>query len=222
VGDVFPSREGAMLRKLSTWIVVVLVGAAFAVGVGGGVFFAGGGSSHKSTSSGPTTSTHATRSPAVVRTSSTPATATARPAAARKPATIRPAAARKPATTSPTAAPRHRTTTPAAAPRPATSSPAAVPAPATAATPTPSGATTDAGTPERPSKEQAVAACKRLQVPPTITANARIKLDAICEKAVGGNAPHKVVQELCTELVNASPIPAGPAKERALERCKSN
>jgi hypothetical protein len=98
-----------------------------------------------------------------------------------------------------------------------------VPTPATAATPPPSGATVSVGAANSADKQQAVEECKRLQAPPTIGANAKINLAALCEKVASGDptAPHKVLQELCVAFVNASPAPAGEAKERALARCST-
>lgn len=71
--------------------------------------------------------------------------------------------------------------------------------------------------------QQAVAACKRsIQAQRGISASTKAQLQRTCEKAASGNSAvlQKVAQELCVGLVNASHIPAGPARERALAVCK--
>jgi hypothetical protein len=93
----------------------------------------------------------------------------------------------------------------------------------TAATPIPRGATTGPGVPRNASPTQVVAACKQsIQAQPTISASAKTKLEGICAKAGGDRAAlHRVAQEVCVELVNASRVPAGASKERALAVCKT-
>jgi hypothetical protein len=104
---------------------------------------------------------------------------------------------------------------------PATTTPA--PAGATSTPPTPSGPRTPAGEASHPTPAQAVASCKQsIQAQPTISASAKSKLAGLCAKAASGDrtALHKVAQEVCVELVNASQIPAGASRERALAVCK--
>ncbi len=92
----------------------------------------------------------------------------------------------------------------------------------TAATaPTGSTATAPAAVPSAGTSE--VAACKRgvgtlLRLPQ----GTRERLEAICEKAASGNAATKrrATEEACREVVNASPLPAGEAKQRSLAACK--
>jgi hypothetical protein len=69
-----------------------------------------------------------------------------------------------------------------------------------------------------------VTACKRgVQLLPHLPQSAKERLEAICEKAASGdvNTKRKAAEEACRELVNASPLPAGAAKERALAACKN-
>jgi hypothetical protein len=68
-----------------------------------------------------------------------------------------------------------------------------------------------------------VASCKQsIHAQPTISASAKTKLEGLCAKVSSGDraALHKVAQEVCVELVNASQVPAGVSKERALAVCK--
>jgi hypothetical protein len=78
--------------------------------------------------------------------------------------------------------------------------------------------------PATPLNAQQRAACKRaIQAQSTISPSARTKLvRRICEKATPRDqtAQQREIQEACVELVNASHIPAGPARERALAVCK--
>jgi hypothetical protein len=69
----------------------------------------------------------------------------------------------------------------------------------------------------------AVASCKRgIQSLPHLQQSTKERLETICEKAASGDveAKRKAAEEACRELVNASPLPAGEAKERALSACK--
>ena len=82
-------------------------------------------------------------------------------------------------------------------------------------------------TPARPVTSltaQQLAACKRtIQAESTISASAKTKLEQrICKNPPPGNqaAQQKEVEDACVELVNASHIPAGAARERALAVCK--
>ncbi len=70
--------------------------------------------------------------------------------------------------------------------------------------------------------QQAVATCKRgIQAQSGISASAKAQLEKTCEKAASGNpaALQSVAREVCVGLVNASHIPAGAARERALAIC---
>jgi hypothetical protein len=92
----------------------------------------------------------------------------------------------------------------------------------TATTPTSSTGTSTSS--KVPGGGEAVAACKRgIQSLPHLQQKVTEKLEAICEKAASGdvNAKRKAAEEACRELVNASPLPAGEAKDRALAACKN-
>ncbi len=89
---------------------------------------------------------------------------------------------------------------------------------------TPTGSTRTSATPTTPVGASAVADCKRgIRALPHLQQKVTEKLEAICEKAASGdaNAKRKAAEEACRELVNASPLPAGEAKERALAACKN-
>ncbi len=71
----------------------------------------------------------------------------------------------------------------------------------------------------------AVAACKSvIKQEPTLSASVKAKVEGICNKAAGGDVAgaRTAAKEVCIEIVNASPIPAGPIKEKALATCKSS
>jgi hypothetical protein len=75
-----------------------------------------------------------------------------------------------------------------------------------------------------PGGAEAVAACKRgIQSLPHLQQKVTERLEAICEKAASGDAgaQRQAAEEACRELVNASPLPPGGAKERALSACKN-
>jgi ABC-type phosphate transport system substrate-binding protein len=93
------------------------------------------------------------------------------------------------------------------------------------------GSTTTSGTttttlPLTPAQaKQAVETCKHgVQAESSIPSSAKPKLEKTCEKAATGNtaAIRQVAEEACVLLVNASHIPAGAARERALAVCKVN
>lgn len=74
-----------------------------------------------------------------------------------------------------------------------------------------------------PQVASAVASCKQgVQRLPQLRASTRERLEQICEKAGSGDkqAVQKAAEEGCREIVNASPLPAGSAKDRALAACK--
>ncbi len=105
------------------------------------------------------------------------------------------------------------------------SSTSAPSAPASAATSSSSTSTpsTPAGVPSSAAVQEAVAACKSsVHSAPTLSASVKSKIEDICNKAASGNleAAQKAAKEACTEIVNASPVPAS-AKEAALAACKS-
>jgi hypothetical protein len=78
--------------------------------------------------------------------------------------------------------------------------------------------------PTGPGVAQAVASCKSVvQKAPTLSAATKAKIEGICEKA-GTNpaAARTAAKEVCIEVVNASPIPSGSIKEKALAACKSS
>lgn len=113
-----------------------------------------------------------------------------------------------------------------------TSSTASTPTSSTASTPTAStpahtGSTSPTGTgttPHSPAGAAAVASCKRgVRSLPHLKQSTAERLETICEKAASGdvNAKRKAAREACRELVEASPLPAGEAKERALAACRN-
>jgi hypothetical protein len=95
---------------------------------------------------------------------------------------------------------------------------------ASTSTPTAStGGTTGAGGAKSPGALRTVAACKRrIGAQATLSASAKTRLDAVCERAVNGNpaALAKVAQEVCVEIVKSMHLPAGVAEERALAVCR--
>lgn len=100
--------------------------------------------------------------------------------------------------------------------------------PATSTSPTTttgtSATTGSSASPTPPSAANAVASCKRgVQSLPHLKQSIRKRLETICEKAAAGDvkAKRKAAQEACRELVNASPLPAGEARDRALAACKN-
>ncbi|HYM55326.1 MAG TPA: hypothetical protein VES97_08190 [Solirubrobacteraceae bacterium] len=94
-----------------------------------------------------------------------------------------------------------------------------------AATSTP--ATTSSGTSSGvsiPNVAAAVAACKQtIQSQSTLSAGAKSKLEAVCDKAAKGDtaAVKQAAREVCEEVIKTSAVPAGPAREQALAACKS-
>jgi hypothetical protein len=70
---------------------------------------------------------------------------------------------------------------------------------------------------------QAIAQCKAaVQAEKALPADAKQKLDAVCPAAAKGeNGPVKrVAEEVCSNVIKGSAIPAGPAREQALAACK--
>ncbi len=75
-----------------------------------------------------------------------------------------------------------------------------------------------------PAVQEAVAACKHgVQAASGLSSNTKTKIEGICDKAASGdaNAAKEAARELCIELVNASPVPAGSIKEQALSECRT-
>jgi len=69
---------------------------------------------------------------------------------------------------------------------------------------------------------QAVAACKTvIHTDPTLSATLKGKVEGICNKAASGNVAgaRAAAKEVCLEIINGSPIPAGPDKQEALAAC---
>jgi ABC-type phosphate transport system substrate-binding protein len=92
---------------------------------------------------------------------------------------------------------------------------------------TPTASTSSTGTAggsSSPAVAAAVAACKSgIQSASTLSASTKSKLEGICAKAANGDtdAVRKAAQELCTEVINSSPLPSGSAKEQAIAACKA-
>jgi hypothetical protein len=84
--------------------------------------------------------------------------------------------------------------------------------------------TSTSGPSSVPAVASAVAACKQgVQAAPTLSSTTKSKLEGICDKAGSGDeeAARKAAKEVCTEIVNSSPLPAGSAKDQALAACKA-
>jgi hypothetical protein len=66
--------------------------------------------------------------------------------------------------------------------------------------------------------------CKHgLNVLPNLPQKTKSRLESICEKAASGDAAaaRAATREGCEEIIRASPLPAGAARDRALAGCKS-
>jgi outer membrane murein-binding lipoprotein Lpp len=71
---------------------------------------------------------------------------------------------------------------------------------------------------------QAQASCRqRVQAATSLSASAKAKLTQLCGQAVSTNpaAIRKATEEACVALLDASHIPAGVARERALALCRA-
>jgi hypothetical protein len=89
------------------------------------------------------------------------------------------------------------------------------------AAPTPSATGAAASS---PAIQAAVAACKQsIQAQPTLSASVKTKLGDICQKAASGDATavKQATQQVCSEIVKASNIPAGAALDQAVAACKA-
>jgi hypothetical protein len=100
------------------------------------------------------------------------------------------------------------------------------PAATTSSTSSPTqSAPTSTGTPTNSATIQAaIAACKQtIAAESTLPAGAKAKLEAVCGKAAKGDtaAVKQAAREVCEEVINKSPIPAGASKEQALASCKA-
>jgi hypothetical protein len=71
---------------------------------------------------------------------------------------------------------------------------------------------------------QAIASCKSVvQKAPTLSSTTKAKIEGICEKAgTDPAAARTAAKEVCVEVVNASPIPSGSIKEKALAACNKS
>jgi hypothetical protein len=70
----------------------------------------------------------------------------------------------------------------------------------------------------------AVESCRRgAKAIPTLSSATRSKIEAICDKAASGEpaAVRTAAREVCEEIVKASPLPSGSAKQHAIAGCKS-
>jgi ABC-type glycerol-3-phosphate transport system substrate-binding protein len=70
----------------------------------------------------------------------------------------------------------------------------------------------------------AVEKCKsEVKVLPTLPQKTKSRLESICAKAASGDetAARTAAREGCEEIVKASPLPAGTARDHALAGCKS-
>jgi hypothetical protein len=96
----------------------------------------------------------------------------------------------------------------------------------TAVTSGSTGSSSTATTPaaKSPTVAAAVARCKQgVKVLPTLPAATKSRLKSICDKAASGDpkAVRTASREACEEIVKASPLPAGAARDHALSGCKS-
>jgi hypothetical protein len=92
--------------------------------------------------------------------------------------------------------------------------------PGTTSTPS----TTTSGAPSSAAVADAVAECRAvIKEAPTLGASTKAKVEAICNKAADGDlaGARAAAKEVCEEVINGSPIPAGAVKEHALAACKA-
>jgi len=79
------------------------------------------------------------------------------------------------------------------------------------------------GSTTSPATAAAVESCRRgAKAIPTLSSSTRIKIETICDKAASGNpaAVRTAAREVCEEIVKASPLPEGSAKQHAIAGCK--
>jgi hypothetical protein len=94
----------------------------------------------------------------------------------------------------------------------------------TPTSPTPTSTSPTSTSPKSHGGAAAVASCRHgVQSLPHLKQSIKEKLEVICQKAASGDvdAKRKAAEEACRELVNASPLPAGEARDRALAACKN-
>jgi hypothetical protein len=75
-----------------------------------------------------------------------------------------------------------------------------------------------------PTIAAAVQRCKQgVKALPTLPQATKSRLESICDKAASGDpkAVRTASREACEEIVKASPLPAGAARDHALSGCKS-
>jgi hypothetical protein len=92
----------------------------------------------------------------------------------------------------------------------------------TSKVPAPTGKT--GSTSKTPAPASVIASCKHgVQSLPHLRQSTKERLEKICEKAASSDAvaKRKAAVEACQELVNASPLPAGKQRDRALAACKN-
>ena len=85
--------------------------------------------------------------------------------------------------------------------------------------------TTAATAPTTPKGAAAVAACKQaIQAQTTLSSDDKTKLEGLCDKAANGNEAEikAAAKAICEEVITKSAIPAGPAREQALQACKQH
>ena len=74
-----------------------------------------------------------------------------------------------------------------------------------------------------PSVAQAVAACRQVvRIELALSPSVKAKVEGICNKAAAGDleGARKAADEVCTQVIDASPVLTGEAKARALAACK--
>jgi hypothetical protein len=80
------------------------------------------------------------------------------------------------------------------------------------------------GSTTSPATAAAVESCRRgAKAIPTLSSSTRVKIETICDKAASGDpaAVRTAAREVCEEIVKASPLPEGSAKQHAIAGCKS-
>jgi hypothetical protein len=84
-----------------------------------------------------------------------------------------------------------------------------------------SNASTPTGLTRTVTPHQAVVDCKHAIEAQKLQGSVKAKLFKICEKAATAdqNTLHQLVKQVCVELINASHVPLGPQRERALAVC---
>ena len=86
-----------------------------------------------------------------------------------------------------------------------------------------SSPSSSSGATSGPSLQEAVAACRQIvRTELALASSVKAKVEAICAKAESGDVEgaRKAADEVCTQVIDASPILTGEAKARALAACK--